>query len=221
MPFSQLWEDTYSKGLQNSRWPWSQLVSFAHRLCDLGPGLRVLELGCGMGANVPFFLAKGSDYHAIDGSQTAIRSLHKEFPSLKKNIVLGDFSKNIPFGGQFDLVFDRAALTHNTLSDVRSCLKGALSALKPGGIYIGISWFSKNNSYAKRGKAHPQDSAAIVEFVEGPYKGIEPMRFFEENEIFSLFEGLKLIEIEEEIVRKKNPDETVLSAWNFAFRKAE
>ena len=43
-------------------------------------GMRVLELGCGPGANIPFFLSQGADYYAAEGSETIVVELQKKFP---------------------------------------------------------------------------------------------------------------------------------------------
>ena len=49
-------------------------------------GGRVLELGCGAGANIPFFLALGMDYYAIEGSPTIVKQLHKRYADLADKI---------------------------------------------------------------------------------------------------------------------------------------
>ena len=43
----------YKEKLQMSIWPWSDLVTAVMRL-RLPASTRVLELGCGAGANIPF-----------------------------------------------------------------------------------------------------------------------------------------------------------------------
>ncbi len=69
MGFSNEWDSIYADGQQKSIWPWSDLVSFVMRYArPKGPTYRVLELGCGAGANVPFFRYLNVEYCAIDGS---------------------------------------------------------------------------------------------------------------------------------------------------------
>ena len=51
--FSIEWDQRYKENLQMSIWPWSDLVSAVMRL-RLPASTRVLELGCGAGANIPF-----------------------------------------------------------------------------------------------------------------------------------------------------------------------
>src|SRR6202030_1413326 len=106
-----------------SIWPWSDLVSYVNRYASSTKGYRrVLELGCGVGANIPFFLKQGSDYSSIEGSAAAVASLHEAYPTLRERIVVGDFTQAIPFSGPFDLVVDRSALTHNTTAAISRSL---------------------------------------------------------------------------------------------------
>ena len=49
-----------------SVWPWSDLISLCSRYHKLKKSSSVLEIGCGVGANIPFFLSKNINYHGID-----------------------------------------------------------------------------------------------------------------------------------------------------------
>lgn len=45
-------------------------------------GLRVLELGCGAGANIPFFAAINAEYYGIEGSSTQVKRLQEQYMGL-------------------------------------------------------------------------------------------------------------------------------------------
>ncbi|MFZ2136467.1 MAG: class I SAM-dependent methyltransferase [Xanthobacteraceae bacterium] len=97
-----------------SEWPWSDLVSLVHRHAKPENGYRrVLELGCGAGANIPFLQSLGMDYCAVEGSSFIVARLRARFPEIAANIVVGDFTRKIPFTSRFDLVIDRASVTHH------------------------------------------------------------------------------------------------------------
>ena len=103
-----------------SIWPWSDLVSYVMRHArPQNEKFRVLELGCGAGANIPFFKQLGVQYHAVEGSATIVNMLAGKFPEYRSTIKVGDFTKELPFEGEFDLVVDRASLTCNTTSSIR------------------------------------------------------------------------------------------------------
>ena len=58
--FSSEWDNCYRNNGHMSKWPWSDLVSFCMRYVDFQEDrLKVLELGCGAGANIPFFISMG------------------------------------------------------------------------------------------------------------------------------------------------------------------
>jgi SAM-dependent methyltransferase len=152
--FSREWDEIYRASLHLSKWPWSDLVSYVCRYAKPADGYgRVLELGCGAGANIPFFLELGVDYRAIDGSAMIVSRLHETFPELKDRIVVGDFTGAIPFEGRFDLVVDRVSLAHNTTDAIRRTLGIVIERLRPGGKLIGIDWFSSADQAAETGIA--------------------------------------------------------------------
>ena len=118
------WEKIYSEAKHQSIWPWSELISLVMRYAVplYKFGFNVLELGCGAGANIPFFLSLNASYHGIDISKTVIDQLHVRWPELKEQIISTDFCKEVPFDSTFDLVVDRGSLTHNDSNSIESCL---------------------------------------------------------------------------------------------------
>ncbi len=54
MEYSNEWNEAYKNNSHMSIWPWSDLVSCVYRYAHPKDGYqRVLELGCGAGANIP------------------------------------------------------------------------------------------------------------------------------------------------------------------------
>ena len=64
MTFSNKWETCYkNKTHSMNNWPFSDLVSYVMRFSKPGKSkIRVLELGCGSGANIPFLLSKWNQF---------------------------------------------------------------------------------------------------------------------------------------------------------------
>lgn len=82
MSFSNEWDEQYRNNNHMSVWPWSQLVSLCLRHTQLGnrdPDFYVLEVGCGAGANIPFFLSYTDNVFALDGSVFYYRCFKKTF----------------------------------------------------------------------------------------------------------------------------------------------
>jgi len=63
----------------NDRVAFSDLISYVMRYArPSGKGCRVLELGCGAGANIPFFKSLGAEYFGIEGSGAVVEMLLKK-----------------------------------------------------------------------------------------------------------------------------------------------
>ena len=74
------WNEIYKQEQQLSIYPWSNLVSVVKNFYDnKKSNAKVLEIGCGMGANINFLLDCGFDYYGIDYSEFAISNLKKNF----------------------------------------------------------------------------------------------------------------------------------------------
>ena len=94
MGFSKGWDECYMKNTQMSIWPWSDLIGYVMRYARPDSAeFKVLELGCGAGANIPFFRTLGVDYYTVEGSATAVESLKEKYTELSNNLVAGDFTK--------------------------------------------------------------------------------------------------------------------------------
>ena len=80
--FSPAWDAAYREGQHLSTWPWSDVVSYVSVTPDRDGGYsRVLECGCGAGANIPFFERLGMDYFAIEGSDNMVAKSRRLSPS--------------------------------------------------------------------------------------------------------------------------------------------
>lgn len=222
MGFNYEWDRCYTENTQMSVWPWSDVVSLVHRHCKriiaAGEG-RVLELGCGAGANIPLFLALGMDYHAIEGSPTIVKQLHQRYPDLVEKILLGDFTVEQPFPKGFDLLIDRAAVTHNNTASIKNTLEIAIESLNLGGIYIGSDWFSKNHSDFFEGERGVDDFTR-KNYTKGQFTGVGEVHFSDEAHLRELFSSFEIIFMEEKLMRCHEPsDKHQFASWNIVAKK--
>ena len=131
MTLSKEWNIRYKNNVHMSIWPWADLVStFMQFYKPAKTKIRVLELGCGAGANIPFFMSLNIDYFGIDASQIIIKKLKKRFPKISKNLVIGDFTQNLPSEKKFDFIIDRSSVTHNSTTEIVNCLSLVNQKLK-------------------------------------------------------------------------------------------
>jgi len=198
MSFSPKWDAAYQRKEHQSVWPWSNLVSRCLRhtaIKDCDPSFRVLELGCGAGANIPFFLEYGVDYYGIEGSQAAVESLQARFPQLRGKLAAGDFTESLVFDGPFDLVVDRASITHNDTAAIRHCLSMIEASLSDDGVFVGCDWYSTESTRYREG-AQGVDPFTCGDIAEGTFAGIGQVHFSSYEHIQDLFDHFKIISLD-------------------------
>lgn len=219
MTFSSEWEEIYSHGMQNSIWPWSDLVSYVMRYGrPSGGSSKVLELGFGAGANIAFFSSLGVEYFGVEGSASVVKRVAQRFAD-HANVTLacGDFTQDIPFDGPFDLVVDRSSLTHNSTAAIRGCLQAVSSRMKRGAKFIGIDWFSTDNSEFLTGRPS-SDYHTRFDFKSGQFKGVGVVHFSDQRHLMDLLSGSGLAI---ERLEHKHSDMVVpegsdrMASWNF------
>ena len=67
MSFSNEWNKLYLNNTNMSIWPWSELISLYYNNFSIKnkKKIKILELGCGAGANIPFFTKLNADYYGL------------------------------------------------------------------------------------------------------------------------------------------------------------
>lgn len=220
MSFSTEWDAKYSENTHLSVWPWSDLVSYFHRYAKpFSSVTKVLEIGFGAGANIPFFRALGVDYSGIEGSQSIRRKVCESFPGLADKLYLGDFLTN-EFPDAYDIIVDRASMTHNTTSAIRKGLKHLANHLNVGGKYIGIDWFSTCHSDYLLGDAVDEFTRNNIQ--EGQFVGVGNVHFSTKEHILELFAeaGFRVIRLEHKQSISEIPNlGHIFASWNLVAEK--
>jgi SAM-dependent methyltransferase len=96
-------------------------------------GLRVLEIGVGLGADHQSFAEGKAEMNGIDLTPRAIEHTTRrlELFGLKSNLQVGD-AENLPFAdGTFDVVYSWGVLHHSP--NTQKAFREVLRVLKPGG----------------------------------------------------------------------------------------
>ena len=231
MGFSAEWDKIYQTGAHNSVWPWSEVVSLTNRYFKGDKSkLRVLELGCGAGANIPFFAAIGAEYCGIEGSVTQVKKLQGQYGSLCTKdkrvrgggvtVLEGDFTEALPFDGEFDLILDRGSVTTNTTVDIRKAIALAYAKLRKGGYYFGLDWISRNWGVF----SDPAEVYDIIDeytrvFHSGYFDGLGNVHFSDAAHIQELFCGMKIIELYEKVSSYTVPEGKRIAQWSFVAQK--
>lgn len=212
MTSSTEWDDIYASGRQMTRWPWTDLVSSVSKHVGALDGKHVLELGCGPGANMPFFFQGGADYWGMDASKAALEAI----PPGGIQLVRGDFTQQIPNNHEWDLVCDRAAVTHNDTASIKRCLDMVFERMAPGGYYIGIDWFSREHSASQEGAE--VDKYTRTGILEGQFAGVGKVHFSTAGHLMELFARFEIASLAHKIVSSKTGD-PLFASWNIVARK--
>jgi len=194
MPKIQTWDEIYKGDSRLGIWPFSELVSLVMNFArPHGDDFRVLELGCGAGANIPFFRSHGAKFYSVEFSPHIVEILKQRFPEYKDNLAAGDFTQNIPFDEKFDLVVDRCSLPNNTTENIRNCLSMLKNKMKPGGKIIIVDFFSTEHSEFKKCEEVPGEPFMRRNFTHPKLSHIPAQHCADENHLRFLLEGFKII----------------------------
>jgi SAM-dependent methyltransferase len=194
-----VWEQVF-KSREWGRYPPEDLIRFVAR--NFYPArdrsrVKLLELGCGTGANIWYMAREGFDVYGVDGSPTAITCAKQrlEAEHLPAHLKVGDITKLeqlFPPASQFDAIIDVCCLQHNRLSNVVRILSQALARLRPGGKVFSMLIAGDSMSKASGREIEP---GTFVDITSGPYAGIGLTHFFtlkETKKLFSVFTSLQI-----------------------------
>lgn len=126
-------------------------------------GIRVLEVGCGSGANLWMLAKEGFDVYGLDASEEGIR-LAKEHLNRKWNVdaklQVGLFD-SLPYEDNFfDIVIDVVSMQHMDLSTSRKALKEVNRVLKSEGMFYSYRLSDHSVMYFNNG-SNKLDCATI------------------------------------------------------------
>ena len=110
-------------------------------------GLRVLEIGCGLGTDGAQFAKAGADYTGVDLTDAAIELARKRFElfGLKGEFRVAD-AENLEFPDEsFDVVYSHGVLHHTP--DINAAVQEIHRVLKPGGRAIVMLYHRGSYNY--------------------------------------------------------------------------
>jgi SAM-dependent methyltransferase len=136
MTWDSVWDDVFSEA-KWGRYPSEHLVRFMARTYrGADPAvIRVLEIGCGPGANVWFMSRERFVVTGIDGSRVAIDLAGERLAQegLFAELHVGDVAKLDAPDDTYDAVIDVECLCANSRDASHSILQEVRRVLKPGG----------------------------------------------------------------------------------------
>ena len=198
-----VWDPTWEELFRNRGWgkyPSEELIRFVAQNYYQVPDrsrVKILELGCGPGANLWYLAREGFVVYGVDGSSTAIKKCKKrldsEVPDWIGELLVDDIV-SLPYESNFfDVVIDLEAIAHNSLEDSKKIYSEASRVLKSEGKIFSRT-FSVGTWGDKTGKKIGHNAWNVT---DGPMKGhCEYIRFTELDEINDLLVNFNVEKVE-------------------------
>lgn len=199
MSWDAVWDDVFGTRPWG-KYPPEELIRFVARRFYSAPdrsAVRILELGCGPGANVWYLAREGFDVTGIDGSEPALDDARGRLDAdqLQARLLQGDFTDLSAYVGPqtFDAVVDVCGLQHNRIGAVANAVKAAYDALVPSGSFFAMlvaagSWGD--------GLGTPLEEGTYTDISAGPLAGMGVSHFFSLEEVRALLTPFEDVQIE-------------------------
>lgn len=168
--FEQLYQ---SRGFASQRrYPNEQLIGFIagnYFKADAATRakVKVLELGCGSGANLWFVAREGFDVTGIDFAPSGIALCQTmlDIWQVEAKLQIADMTV-LPFdNGSFQVVFDVVSMQHLTLAQHAAALREAYRCLQVGGQYF--SYHLAENSFIRQEVTEMVDERTVIDIPAG------------------------------------------------------
>jgi SAM-dependent methyltransferase len=186
-----VWNELLANGW--GKYPNESLVRFLCRYKRTHPfPIKVLDGGCGGGANTKMMLAEGFDVYAIDGAPNGVE-LTRAFTGLdEEHLKLCDFNeiatKFEP--NTFDIVVDNVSFGTTTKENLSNILSQTKVILKTGGILWSCTFLAETTEGVVQGDHCHMTQEEVTELYGTHFKlnRIETHRYTDEGRVVSLIE---------------------------------
>lgn len=201
MTWDPVWEKVY-RSRPWGQYPGEDVIRFVKRRFAHAADparVRLLEVGCGSGANLWFMAREGFSAHGIDGSETAVRlaqeRLDRECPGWRDaggEVRTGDFSRLDHPDAHFDAVLDVVAVCYSSFEDAAAIYRELARVTKPGG-RIFVRTFSRGCWGEGTGQAA---GPGMWHCDEGPLAALGATRFTAVEDVPRLLSGWQVENVE-------------------------
>ncbi len=195
MKNKNFWEKTFRKNLISQRnFPNEELCRFLGRNYKSKKKIKVLELGCGTGANVSAILHYNMSLTAIDFSKSAIELCKKKYPFKKKEIkfLQLDMLNLDKLEDDYDLIIDVFSSYNLNYEQNKILIDKIHKKLKKNGIYFSYTPSKKSTSWVKEKDKFDGSTLNSFKRKKSPYFGNKGFfRFVSENELKKNFSKKK------------------------------
>ena len=192
------WDDVFAKKGKYFTTPHPDMERLANLFSEKGVR-RILDLGCGTGRHLLFFLKKGFEVYGLDGSPNGLEIAKNWLidKNLSSELTCQKIEHRFPYkDGFFDAVISIQVIHHNLIEDIIFTVNEIKRTLKPEGL-IFLTFPLIQGFYIKKQNMQKVEKRTYIPLT-GQEKGL-PHHFFtvaEVKRVFSDF-GLSKIYIDE------------------------
>lgn len=151
------WVEVYDSSVYTIQYPWSTIVSFVCKYAR--NGMKVLDVGCGLGNNFQPVLDRGATPVGIDISGTALKAARAKYPKAELHQYKFDDDWSAIPDGSIDLAYDSKGLTTGRLSAIKAGLASTYRCMKPGARFL---WWTMSDG-GDWARAGDMDEARFIE----------------------------------------------------------
>jgi len=221
MVWNPIWEDIFLSQ-EWGKYPGEPLIRFvARNFYHLKrSNIRILELGCGPGANLWYCAKEGFKIYGVEGSSKAVElctnRLNSEIPKWEGEIIIGDVTE-LPYqDSYFDAVIDNECCSCLNFEDTKKTYLESNRVLKSNGKLF-IRTFSQGSYGDQTGKRISKDMWVTD---KGNTLGKGPIRFTKKEDFDLLFpKEIYANEVIEIIKESKNDRNDWIIEWILEYKK--
>lgn len=180
-------------------------VNFSHLSQKERGECRILEVGCGSGANIWMLAKEGFDTWGLDLSPAGIAICEEVVASwnVTAHLDVGDMTKLPYTDDYFDAIVDVVSMQHLTLAQHKATISEIHRCLKFGGVFFSYH-LGKGSSVCGEPNLHWYDNISINNIPAGyPLAGNGLTSFLDAKEVEALYVNFTSLEIS--TVRRSYP----------------
>ena len=154
--------------------------------------IKILELGCGSGANLWMVAKEGFDTYGIDFSPTGIKYCNEMLSDwgVTAKVEVGDFTKLQFSDNKFDVIFDVVSLQHINYKQHKQAYREIYRCLKSGGKFY--SYHLGENSISLKSSIEMVDHCTLKNISVGyPLANNGQTCFLSANEVREMLLSIK------------------------------